>query len=94
LADVRSSQRRARIASPGELQSERQEYLREAGLSTGADAKSLFAFPDEDVFVRLEDEGFESRSIGLRVGVRRQERHATPPDRRDLGLLRATGLAE
>jgi hypothetical protein len=57
-------ERRRALVSPKELQSERNTYLQEAG-GSAEDAKGLLALPGEDVFVRLEVEGFKSRSIAM-----------------------------
>ena len=57
--------RRKAIVSPQELRSERSAYLTEAGASSGQDAKALFAFPGEDIFVQLNVEGFKSRSVAM-----------------------------
>ena len=51
--------RRAAIVSAGELASERHAYTTDAGRF------GLLTLPGEDVFVRVEVEGFKSRSIGL-----------------------------
>jgi hypothetical protein len=57
-------ERRRPLVSVEELASERKEYLHETGLPT-KDAASVLTLPGEDVFVRLDVEGFKSRSIGL-----------------------------
>ena len=57
-------QRRAAFVSAEELASERKEYLAETGAHTSKDA-GVLTLPGEDVFIRLNVEGFKSRSIGL-----------------------------
>ena len=57
--------RRAAFVSAEELAKERQEYLDQTHAATDEDAASVLTLPGEDVFVRLNVEGFKSRSIGL-----------------------------
>jgi hypothetical protein len=56
--------RRRPLVSPQELATERRAYVDAAGGSP-ADAQALLGLPGEDVFVRLEVEGFKSRSIAM-----------------------------
>jgi hypothetical protein len=56
--------RRAAFVSPQQLVSERQQYLAQTGAQP-KDAAAVLTLPGEDVFVRLNVEGFKSRSIGM-----------------------------
>jgi hypothetical protein len=56
--------RRAAFVTPDELAAERRRYLAQTGAQP-KDAAAVLTLPGEDVFVRLNVEGFKSRSIGM-----------------------------
>jgi hypothetical protein len=57
--------RRRAIVSPTKLARERAAYVQQADQGVGGDGSSILTTPGEDVFVRLQVEGFKSRSIAM-----------------------------